>query len=54
MADLPLIPQRRPQPNVYTVLVVVSALLLLVGSVLVALRNQEVTTDSPFTYLGSR
>ena len=51
MADLPLIPQRRPQPNVYTVLVVVSALLLLAGSVLVALKNQEITGMGPFDYL---
>ena len=50
MADLPLIPQRRPQPNVYTVLVVASALLLLAGSVLVALRNQQLTGAGPFEY----
>jgi hypothetical protein len=51
MADLPMIPQRRPQPNVYTVLLVASALLLLAGSVIVALNNQEVTEKGPFEYL---
>ena len=51
MADLPLVPQRRPQPNVYTVLLAVGALLLLAGSVLVALKNQEVTGQGPLEYL---
>ena len=51
MADLPLIPQRRPQPNVYTVLLVACALLLLAGSAIVALKNVELTGQGPFDYL---
>ncbi len=51
MADLPLVPQRRPQPSVYTALLVAGALLLLAGSVLLALNNQEVTGRGPFEYL---
>jgi hypothetical protein len=57
MADLPVIPTRRPQPNVYTTLLVASALLLLAGSLWIALKNQETTSGSggqgggPFEYL---
>ena len=57
MADLPLVPTRRPQPNVYTSLLVASALLLLAGSLWIALKNQEMTSlggssqGGPFEYL---
>jgi hypothetical protein len=56
MADLPTIPLRRPQPNVYTSLLVAAALLLVAGSVWMALKNQDQTTvdnrqGGPFEYL---
>ena len=51
MADLPLVPQRRPQPNVYTVLLAACALLLLAGSVMVALKNQDVTGQGALKYM---
>ena len=56
MPDLPVIPQRRQQPNVYTSLLVAACLLLVAGSVWLALRNQDQTTvdnrqGGPFEYL---
>jgi hypothetical protein len=57
MADLPVIPTRRPQPTVYTSLLVASTLLLLAGSLWIALKNQEMTSQGgssqggPFEYL---
>jgi hypothetical protein len=48
MADLTTpIPTRRPQPNVFTVLLVVASLLLVAGAVWMAMRNIDLA-GGPF------
>ncbi len=56
MADLPVIPQRKPKPDVYTSLLVASIALLLAGSVWMALKNTDLTTvesrqGGPFEFI---
>ena len=58
MADfVPGLPQRKPLPNLYTVLLATASILLIAGSVWLSLKNIDATSGDgrqaggPFDYL---